>query len=72
MLPRIMTCRVLAVRNAVASHKWTRTRISQPCPLRSWGHAFDVKGESYRLMEKRKAGVFDRPSVTPLPPSTDD
>ena len=32
----------------------------------------NVKGESYRLKEKRKAGVFARPSVTPLPLSTDD
>jgi DNA replication protein DnaC len=30
----------------------------------------NVKGESYRLKEKRKAGMFGRPSVTPLP--TDD
>ena len=32
----------------------------------------NVKGESYRLKEKRKAGVFGRPSVTPLPLSADD
>ena len=32
----------------------------------------NVKGESYRLKEKRKAGVFGRPSVTPLPLSTDE
>jgi DNA replication protein DnaC len=32
----------------------------------------NVKGESYRLKEKRKAGMFGRPSVSPLPLSTDD
>jgi len=32
----------------------------------------NVKGESYRLKEKRKAGMFGRPSVTPLPLPTDD
>lgn len=32
----------------------------------------NVKGESYRLKEKRKAGVFGRPTITPLSISTDD
>jgi DNA replication protein DnaC len=32
----------------------------------------NVKGESYRLKEKRKAGVFGRPASAPLLSSTDD
>lgn len=32
----------------------------------------NVKGESYRLKEKRKAGLFGRPAVTPLSLSADD